>query len=94
MLSIVIFTTLFPDADVDIVVPYFGGHSFLQYPGLRRTILTFAEIDVVFKPTDSDGLLLYNGYSTDRSGDFLSLALRGGYLEYRFDLGTGPATIR
>jgi hypothetical protein len=81
-------------ADVDVVIPYFGGHSYLQYTGLRRSVLTFAEIDVVFRPTAADGLVLYNGYSTDRSGDFLSMALRGGYVEYRFNLGTGPAVIR
>jgi len=80
--------------DIDVVVPFFGGHSFLQFTGLRRTVLTFAEIDVVFRPTDHDGLILYNGYSTDRSGDFLSLAMRDGYVEYRFNLGTGPAVIR
>jgi len=43
---------------------------------------------------DPDGLILYNGYNTDGTGDFISLALRNGTLEYRFDLGTGPAVIR
>ena len=75
-------------------MPAFNGHSYLQFIGLRRTVLSFAEVDIVFKPTDRDGLLFYNGFSADRTGDFISLALRDGYLEYRFDLGTGPAIIR
>jgi hypothetical protein len=39
-------------------------------------------------------VILYNGYTWDRRGDFMSLALVNGYLEFRFDLGTGPAIIR
>jgi len=68
--------------------------SYLQYMGLRRALLTFASIELVFKATDPDGLILYNGYATDGTGDFISVALRNGTLEYRFDLGTGPAIIR
>ena len=48
----------------------------------------------MFKPEDRDGMLLYNGYTTDRMGDFISLGLVDGYVEFRFDLGTGPAVIR
>ena len=41
------------------------------------------------------GLLLYNGESDDgRGGDFLSLGMSGGALEFRFDTGAGPAIIR
>jgi len=79
---------------VDINIPSFGGQSYLQYLGLRRALLAFANIELVFKATDPDGLILYNGYATDGTGDFISLALRNGTLEYRFDLGTGPAIIR
>ena len=56
--------------------------------------MSFAEIEVVFKADEANGLILYNGYTTDRSGDFISLALADQYLEFRFDLGTGPAVIR
>ncbi len=57
-------------------------------------MLSFTEIELVFKTEDRSGLIIYNGYTTDRSGDFISLAMVDGYLEYRFDLGTGPAIIR
>ena len=81
-------------SEIDIHVPSFGGNSYLQYIGLRRSLLMFANIEIVFRSTSSDGLLLYNGYATDGSGDFISLALHNGSLEYRFDLGTGPAIVR
>ena len=54
----------------------------------------FTEIEIVFKPDAKDGLLLYNGYRTDRTGDYISLAMRDSYLEFRFNLGTGPAILR
>jgi Laminin G domain len=72
----------------------FDGASFLQFIGLQRTVLSFTEFEVILKPTSRDGLIFYNGYSKDRTGDFLSLALKNGYVEYRFDLGTGPAYLR
>jgi len=77
-----------------VVVPQFNGNSYLQFSGLRGSVLTSYDIEAVFLPTSGDGLLLYNGYSTHRNGDFFSLSLRDGFVEYCFDLGTGPAIIR
>lgn len=56
--------------------------------------MSYSEMEIVFKATDPDGLLLYNGYSTDGTGDFISLALNNATIEFRYDLGTGPAVIR
>lgn len=39
------------------------------------------------------GLLLYNGQLSTGYGDFLSLGLRNGRVEFRFDVGSGPAII-
>ncbi|KAL4236805.1 hypothetical protein ACF0H5_005192 [Mactra antiquata] len=78
----------------DVHIPEFNQHSYLEYKGLGRTALLFLEIELVVKATKPDGLILYNGYTLDRSGDFISLALHDSYIEYRFDLGTGPAIIR
>jgi hypothetical protein len=38
--------------------------------------------------------MLYNGYTNDRKGDFISLAMREGHIEFQFDLGTGPGVLR
>ncbi|KAK6179410.1 hypothetical protein SNE40_011777 [Patella caerulea] len=78
----------------EIHIPRFSGHAYLQYEGLGRSVLTYTEIEVVFKPTTEEGLIFYNGYTKDRKGDFISLALRDSYIEFRFDLGTGPAKLR
>ncbi|CAL1534448.1 unnamed protein product [Lymnaea stagnalis] len=75
-------------------VPHFSGYSYLEFPGLQRSVLSYTEIEIVFKPISQDGTLFYNGFSRDRSGDFISLSLQDGHLEFRFDLGTGPAVIR
>ncbi|CAD5125298.1 DgyrCDS13543 [Dimorphilus gyrociliatus] len=74
-------------------VPEFTGYSYLQFFGLGKDIYRETDIEVVFKPSKRNGLILYNGYSSS-GGDFISLALLKGYLEFRFDLGTGPAVIR
>ena len=75
-------------------VARFNGHSHLEFEGLGRSVLAFTEVEVVVKPETVDGLILYNGYQNDRKGDFISLTMRDGYLEFSFDLGTGPAVIR
>lgn len=54
----------------------------------------FTEIIIVIKPNKPDGLFLYNGQKMDRTGDFISLNLVNGFVEFRFDLGSGAAVIR
>jgi dystroglycan 1 len=50
---------------------------------------------MVFKATSlDDGLLLYNGYDSTGTGDFLALSLRDGHVVFQFDTGSGPADIR
>uniref|UniRef100_A0A8C6T052 Agrin n=1 Tax=Neogobius melanostomus TaxID=47308 RepID=A0A8C6T052_9GOBI len=51
-------------------------------------------VTVVLMANDSNGLIFYNGQKSDGKGDFISLALNNGILEFRYDLGKGPATIR
>ena len=41
-----------------------------------------------------DSILFYCSQSEDGQGDFASLALKGGHLEFRFDTGSGPAVLR
>lgn len=49
---------------------------------------------VVLMANDSNGLIFYNGQKSDGKGDFISLSLNNGILEFRYDLGKGPAVIR
>lgn len=80
--------------EADFTIPSFNGSSYLQFPGLGDAVLSFIEIQIVFKPSSPNGLFLYNGNRMDGSGDFLSLNLVYGFVEFRFDLGSGPSVIR
>lgn len=44
------------------------------------------------KPELADGLVLYSG--PKHHGDFVALALNNGFVEFTFDLGSGPAVVR
>ncbi|XP_046324592.1 basement membrane-specific heparan sulfate proteoglycan core protein isoform X2 [Marmota monax] len=92
------------------VVPYFTQtpHSFLPLPTIKDAYRKF-EVKVTFRPDSADGLLLYSGmllYNgqkrtpgsptslASRQPDFISFGLVGGRPEFRFDAGSGMATIR
>lgn len=75
-------------------VPSFNGSSYLRYPGLADTSLSWLELSVTLKPTAPDGVILYNGHHSDATGDFIALYLSSGYVQFTYDLGTGPATLR
>jgi len=75
-------------------VPSFNGSSFLRYPGLGSSALSWLDVQLTLKPAAPDGLVLYNGHRTDGVGDFMAIYMSGGFVEFTFDLGTGPATVR
>lgn len=84
-------------SDSSFTVPSFNGSSYLQLPSLGKGFVDaplYLDIEIVFKPRSSDGLILYNGERMDGSGDFLSINLIDGFVEFRFDPGNGPAVIR
>ncbi|CAN0035218.1 unnamed protein product [Lampetra planeri] len=51
-------------------------------------------VEVVFLMRKPDGMIFYNGQKPDGRGDFISLAITKGSLEFRYDLGKGAAIIR
>ncbi|XP_055978752.1 basement membrane-specific heparan sulfate proteoglycan core protein [Sorex fumeus] len=84
------------------VVPYFTQtpRSFLPLPTIKEAYRKF-EIKITFRPDSADGMLLYNGQKrtsgtnlAHRQPDFISFGLVGGRPEFRFDAGSGMATIR
>ncbi|GAB1602266.1 basement membrane-specific heparan sulfate proteoglycan core protein-like isoform X6, partial [Argonauta hians] len=80
---------------VTVKDPYFNKTSYISYPAIDdgHKVLT---IDILIKPrTLDDGIILYEGQQQNGNGDFVALLLKdGGYLEFRFDVGSGPAIIR
>ncbi|XP_076372901.1 agrin-like [Tachypleus tridentatus] len=75
-----------------VIVPEFNGEAFLQLPTLPNVGLAFT-IEVWFLTYKLDGMLLYNGQKSPPSGDFVSLNLVDGYVQLRFDLGSGVASV-
>ncbi|XP_034029246.1 agrin [Thalassophryne amazonica] len=78
-------------------MPLFNGDSYLELKGLHlygHDLQQKVSMTVVLMTNDSNGLIFYNGQKTDGRGDFISLALNDGFLEFRYDLGKGPAVIR
>lgn len=79
---------------IDLKVPKFGGSSYIRYPGLGEAALIWLEIELVFRPTSKEGLLLYNGNRNDGQGDFMAIFLNQGFVEFAFDLGNGITIAR
>ncbi|XP_037334758.2 agrin isoform X4 [Pungitius pungitius] len=78
-------------------MPLFNGDSYLELKGLHlygQDLRQKVSMTVVLMANDSNGLIFYNGQKSDGRGDFISLSLNDGFLEFRYDLGKGPATIR
>uniref|UniRef100_A0A668A9S5 Agrin n=1 Tax=Myripristis murdjan TaxID=586833 RepID=A0A668A9S5_9TELE len=78
-------------------MPLFNGDSYLELKGLHlygHDLHQKVSMTVVLMANDSNGVIFYNGQKTDGKGDFISLALNEGILEFRYDLGKGPAVIR
>ncbi|XP_016929996.2 basement membrane proteoglycan isoform X2 [Drosophila suzukii] len=77
---------------MDLQVPAFNGSSFLRYAPLGDSALIWLELKVTLKPEQTDGLILYSG--PEHRGDFIALYLNDGFVEFAFDLGSGPALVR
>jgi len=47
-------------AEIEVQMPSFRAdvQSFLQFVGLRRSVMIYTDLEIVFKPLAADGLLL------------------------------------
>ncbi|CAK1547749.1 unnamed protein product [Leptosia nina] len=79
---------------LDLKVPRFNGSSYLRLPGLGNSAQSWLDIQITVKPTNGDGLLLYDAEDQSGDGDFFSLHLREYFVEFAFDLGSGIALVR
>ncbi|XP_017566224.1 pikachurin-like isoform X1 [Pygocentrus nattereri] len=79
-----------------IFLPHFNETlaSYLSapWPQPAQHYLSFMELELIFLPAANDGTLLYSEDSDSR--DFLSVTLVGGYVEFRFDCGSGATAIK
>ncbi|KGL79817.1 Pikachurin, partial [Tinamus guttatus] len=78
--------------DIIIQYPQFSGYSYITFEPLKNSYQTF-QITLEFRAESEDGLLLYCGENEHGRGDFMSLAIIRRNLQFRFNCGTGVATI-
>lgn len=72
-----------------VVDPAFNKTSFISYPTIQDGILSVS-LEVVFKPRSlDDGIVLYNAQNEDGRGDFVAIIIKDGFVEFRFDTGSG-----
>lgn len=69
-----------------------AGESWLRLPRLEAS--HSLSVDVEFLSFSPDGVLLYSQQQEDGSGDFVSLALVNGHVEFRYNLGSGTVVLR
>ncbi|XP_042234513.1 agrin-like isoform X4 [Homarus americanus] len=73
-------------------IPSFSGSSYLEVKKIKA--YNKVQVELEFRTFTDSGILLYSQQQKDGSGDFLSLALVNGFVEFRYNLGSGPALIR
>ena len=73
-------------------MPEFFGDSYIEAPKLENVGRAFS-LEIWFLPASDNGVLIYNGQVANGKGDFISLNLVNGHVQFRFDLGSGIANI-
>lgn len=82
----------FPHSELDIIVPRFEGRGYLTYGPLFMDNTVFR---VNFRTAQPNGMILYNAQLHDGSGgDFIQLSIVNGFLDFRFDLGSGISPVQ
>uniref|UniRef100_A0A8C6MC59 EGF like, fibronectin type III and laminin G domains n=1 Tax=Nothobranchius furzeri TaxID=105023 RepID=A0A8C6MC59_NOTFU len=67
-------------------------YAVIPWPQSSQSYLSFMEFEVTFRPSSPNGALLYSDDAESR--DFLAINLVDGYVEFRFDCGSGEAILR
>ncbi|XP_075991621.1 terribly reduced optic lobes isoform X3 [Anticarsia gemmatalis] len=73
------------------VVPRFDGNSYIGLKPLKDAYQQF-EIEISFKPSDANGLILYNSQNQGREGDYIALQLKNGVPEFIMNTGSDTVT--
>ncbi|MPC72270.1 Agrin [Portunus trituberculatus] len=75
-------------------VPSFNGSSHLVFPALGGSVLSWLEVELVFRAASTEGVLLYEGHRSDGTGDFIALTIAQAHVLFTIDLGSGVLTLR
>jgi agrin len=77
---------------LEVFTPEFHGDSFLALPKLENVARAFS-VEIWFLTRATSGLILYDGQLIGGRGDFISLNLVNGHVQFKYDLGSGAANI-
>ncbi|NWY02494.1 EGFLA protein, partial [Nothoprocta ornata] len=81
---------------ITLAIPQFNeslmSFASTPWPLAPQNYLSFTEFEMTFRPDVESGVLLYS-YDSD-SKDFLAINMVAGYVEFRFDCGSGTAVLR
>ena len=61
---------------------------------MGNSALSWLELELVFKPTSTEGVILYAGHRSDGTGDLIAITLSQAHVSATIDLGSGPLTLR
>jgi hypothetical protein len=76
-----------------ISVPGFNGTSYIAYP-VMEDALRDLRIDITFQADSTDNaVLLYDAFDADGTSDFIQLVIKDGYVQMRYDLGSGLGLV-
>ncbi|CAL4160851.1 unnamed protein product, partial [Meganyctiphanes norvegica] len=73
-------------------IPGFSGISYLEVKKIKA--YNKVQVELEFRTFTDSGILLYTQQQKDGTGDFISLAIVKGFVEFRYNLGSGPLIIR
>lgn len=74
---------------VTVIIFFMSGIGFYLVLFVFINIYYELRLDVEFKLLAFDGVLLFSGGKSGFVEDFVFLAMVGGYLEFRYELGLG-----
>lgn len=81
------------EKEVEIRSPRFTGSSWLAFPALRGAY-KHVQVTLELRPEAYDGIFFLTGERDDMAGDFMALLLHQGFVEFRFDCGSGVGVVR
>lgn len=80
--SIVIVMCLCISTDITFMVPSFSGRSSLELKKIDKASQDLS-IEISFSTLNRNGIILFNAKFKNGSGDFVSLAVKDGFIEFK-----------
>nr|XP_018904138.1 PREDICTED: pikachurin-like [Bemisia tabaci] len=79
--------------ETEVRWPRFSGQGWLALPPLQAAY-KHVQMLIEFRPESWHGILFLTGERDDLAGDFIAILLNQGFIELRFDCGSGVGVVR